>query len=52
VKVALATIREEGTVAEASSKFGVHASQLGYQTPRAVFDGEAHELKRELTYVE
>jgi len=27
-KVALATIREDGTIAELSGKFGVHASQI------------------------
>lgn len=37
-KVALAAIREEGTIAELSSKYGVHATQI-HKWKKSVLDG-------------
>jgi transposase len=44
-KVALAAVREDSTVAELSSRYGVHASQT-HAWKKTVIDGVAHCLPR------
>jgi transposase len=52
-KVAMAAIREDGTVAELSSKYGVHASQVHawkksvQESVSALFDGDKKAARAE-----
>ena len=45
-KVGLAAVREEGTIAELSSKYGVHANQIS-QWKKAVLEGIASLFEKE-----
>jgi transposase-like protein len=45
-KVGLAAVREEGTVAELATKYGVHPNQIS-QWKRAVLDGAALLFEKE-----
>jgi transposase-like protein len=49
-KVALAAVREEGTIAELSSRFGVHASQI-HAWKKTLLDGTASLFGRSGTSV-
>jgi transposase len=49
-KVALAAVREEGTIAELSSRFGVHASQI-HSWKKTLLDGTASLFSRGRTGV-